>query len=351
MRKSMVQPGHSGGGERFGSWGPGRAPARGDGAPARALTRSYTGSFRCRSPTGARARLDFPKGGLVKYDGTIPEAFMRRVAIVAAVLAFAGFVFAQAGCQRYELEPVNPKALGAKTEPHLIAGSRLQPYVMLVVDRSGSMDDAAGTSGGTKWNDLKANFSGSNGFLVQNGSAAQFGLILFSGGTDDNTSCVPGTVVKAVGTPSDEIVQMINQTKPFGGTPTAASLQAVLSDAKMNTPEQGRDRFVMLLTDGAPNCSNASPPPDPTTCTLTGGGSKSSSCLDDVATIDSRARAFAPSSSASARTPLTRIRTHTKCSTPPLSPEVSPRRKSPDSTRPTAAPISPRHWPRSEPSS
>ncbi len=196
-----------------------------------------------------------------------------------AVTALAASIFALASCQHYEADPVTPVSIGAVSEPHLIQGARTPPYVMLVIDQSGSMSQEV--SGATsKLDDVKDKFAGASGFLVSAGAGAVFGLIQFPTGK----VCDPGAVVRPVGSATDDIRQSINAAVAQGGTPTAASLQAVLTDAKMSTPEAGRDRFVMLLTDGAPNCNaslNAS------TCTSTGGtcNPQSECCLDDDATI------------------------------------------------------------------
>jgi len=207
---------------------------------------------------------------------------MRRDTFVSALLvsmAAAASALVQVGCQSYELDPVDPKAVGAKTETHKIDGSLLAPYVMLVVDRSGSMKDFT-TAGSTKWKDLVANFTASNGFLVRYGSSIDFGLILFA----DGDSCNPGSVVATVGTPVDQIVQMINAASPGGSTPTAESLKAVVNDSRMSTPVAGRSRFVMLLTDGSPNCNSSL---STSTCVFADPDctGRAACCLDDQATI------------------------------------------------------------------
>lgn len=198
---------------------------------------------------------------------------MRRVAMRAAATALAASIFVLANCQRYEAEPVTPVALGAVTEPHLIEGARTPPYVMLVVDRSGSMN-------GGKLNDVKDKFASDGGFLAKTGAGAQFGLILFAGGEQ----CRAGSIVQPVGASTDAVRQTLQSATSIGGTPTAASLSAVLDDPKMNTPEAGRDRFVMLLTDGAPNCNSSL---DASNCRRTTGtcNPPSQCCLDDDATI------------------------------------------------------------------
>lgn len=204
---------------------------------------------------------------------------MRRVTIVAAAAILAASVVILASCQSYEAEPVTPVALGAVTEPHLIQGKRTPPYVMLVVDRSGSMNDAI-SGGTTKLLDVKDKFASGNGFLAKTGSGAEFGLVLYS--SDDD--CQSGAIIQPVGASIAQVQQSINNATAKGGTPTAGSLKAVLDDPKMSTPQAGRDRYVMLLTDGAPNCNSQL---DPNTCTPTDGcGTKTwKCCLDDNATV------------------------------------------------------------------
>jgi Mg-chelatase subunit ChlD len=197
---------------------------------------------------------------------------MRRVTMVAAAVAVAVSVISLANCQRYEAEPVSPRAFGTVTEPHVIQGAKTPPYVMLVVDRSGSMQ-------GQKLNDVKNKFASASGFLAKTGAGAEFGLILFG---NTAQTCQPGTIVQPVGASTDQVRQSINSAISTGGTPTAASLKAVLDDPKMNTPEAERDRFVMLLTDGAPNCNPALNDCARTTGTCDPGWQ---CCLDDVATI------------------------------------------------------------------
>jgi hypothetical protein len=187
---------------------------------------------------------------------------------VAAVLALI-----HAGCQAYEFEPVESKAIETKTDTVPIVGQKKPPYVMLVVDQSGSMKTGAlgggqncttdGTPNGAydpntldsvscKWNELRKTFTDpTNGFLKENGSVANWGLILFS----SDGHCAAGNIEAGVGSNVNDIIAKINGAMPNGGTPTAGSLKRVLDDPKMKVAEAGRDRLVMLLTDGAPNCN------------------------------------------------------------------------------------------------
>ena len=129
--------------------------------------------------------------------------------------------------------------------------------VLVLLDRSGSMDTAYGSSTryqsvATRLSDLVATYSahvrfgyqempgrqGCDGQLVS-GCCASPPLV---GIADDNALAVTAALASAQ--PMD------------GNTPTAASLQAAL--AYYETLADGIDnRFVLLATDGAPNCTLA----------------------------------------------------------------------------------------------
>ncbi|HEY3450242.1 MAG TPA: vWA domain-containing protein [Myxococcales bacterium] len=177
-------------------------------------------------------------------------------------------------CQAYQFEEIEPKFIGAKTESYAIPSEKKPPNLMLVVDRSGSMTEAAdgsavgcaqngeydsGSQVPCKWNDLKRLLASEGGFLATNAGIVNFGLVRFAG----NDFCGEGKVDSYIGKDTeaaqsaDAVAKLLNDSKPKGGTPTALSLDHVLDDSRMRTAEDGRDRFVMLLTDGAPNCNPA----------------------------------------------------------------------------------------------
>jgi hypothetical protein len=159
---------------------------------------------------------------------------------------------------------------------------------MLLVDRSGSMEDSAegvtgtctgpsgqysGRSSDCKWNNLLDVLLGpvgttGQGFLANLDAAfsdstdpARIGLTNFSGSSSNPVStaeaCSTGQVLVTVG-PGNEsaISSALLQTTPAGGTPTAATL-GILPPAfpgpDSSLPVQ-RANYVILLTDGAPNC-------------------------------------------------------------------------------------------------
>lgn len=224
-------------------------------------------------------------------------------------------------CQGYQFEEVTPRFIGAKTESHTVPSEKLAPNLMLVVDRSGSMKQAADGSGqcctlngsmngeydpaspvACKWNDLKHLLGSQDGFLATNASTVNFGLVLFAG----DASCTEGSVRSYLGEDGEAaasaaaVARLINDEKPAGGTPTAKSLKHVMDDSRMRIAEAGRDRFVMLLTDGAPNCNDANEAlcraclDDPTVCYQAGqckptdpcdAAFMGSGCLDENETV------------------------------------------------------------------
>ncbi|HCF58680.1 MAG TPA: hypothetical protein DFS52_11895 [Myxococcales bacterium] len=184
------------------------------------------------------SRLLFPSLGLVALGG-----------------------IALAACQSYEFEEVTPKAFGAVTEDIVITGKMLPPYIMLVVDKSGSMNQPAYSGSTTsKWDDLLGAFSDQQtGFLPKSKEIARFGLALFPASTGEG--CHPGPVSVSLNAEADNVDTIIGQlgaVTPEGGTPTALTIEKAAADPALVNEEPGRLRFVMLLTDGLPNC-NPSP--------------------------------------------------------------------------------------------
>jgi hypothetical protein len=201
-----------------------------------------------------------------------------------ALLLCAGLV---AGCQTYDFEPVTPLAITVPTTEVTLAVRTSTPNLMLLVDTSGSMLDpmdssrttcrtAEGflcrgqecpTSCPTRWRALQGAMGS---FLDTYGGVARMGLATYPGqqrvlgqqcgGTQSLQLDLPASedatslrdharVVKEalLKIPEDE------ENGPSGGTPTGASLQFMGSLPQLQTSE--RTDFVLLLTDGLPNCN------------------------------------------------------------------------------------------------
>jgi hypothetical protein len=208
------------------------------------------------------------------------------------------------GCQTYDFEPVDPLAIKQPTIEEVIQARSLKPNVMMLVDTSGSMDDPTQCKTPpcpSRWAALQ---TAMDGFLSQNGALARLGLATYPGRKEINGQLCGATEASElhVALPADAIeddvalseqaskvnavIQAISSGKggiannqTGGGTPTNASLRFLgelpaLQDAQ-------RADFILLLTDGLPNCNpnnpNAYPSPE---CRCT-----SSNCQGSVSSI------------------------------------------------------------------
>ncbi|MFO0675046.1 MAG: vWA domain-containing protein [Polyangiaceae bacterium] len=127
------------------------------------------------------------------------------------------------------------------------------PNIYFVLDRSGSMQD------GGKWDTTRSVLTSLIGKL---GPRARFGAALFPDPRADALSCASGREVMAVRPGDAGSTKVIGPTKgafltatnvpASGGTPTAATLRALRP-----TLVAGKGRtFVVLATDGGPNCAD-----------------------------------------------------------------------------------------------
>lgn len=172
------------------------------------------------------------------------------------------------------------------SEDSFHAGDVLPPRILLVIDKSLSMNDAAPGYPGSKW---QATRDVLNTVVTGLEDSADFGLILFPHGASQDDPCRAGAldVVVAPGGAS-EIVERLDVTTPAGGTPTAATLRAAFL-ALSGMPSDGGRRVVVLATDGGPNCN---PDLDLSVCTCVGTGDACNyvlNCLDDENTVSAAA--------------------------------------------------------------
>lgn len=220
------------------------------------------------------------------------------------------FVFA-AACQTYDFEPVSPIAISQTTQSRNVVARNLTPNLMLLVDKSGSMNAPLNPSGPTcngcsgsacpascptRVSELK---SAMNTFLTTSSTVARVGLAFFpsedrAGETAFSpTGCRPTRDI-AVELPPPSTsdmdtaplamnAQRVNMqlqglftTVPVtGGTPTGPSLTFLGSYAGLLDDRDNRQDFVLLLTDGLPNCNpnnplscSSMPAPPSNLCTL-----------------------------------------------------------------------------------
>lgn len=242
-----------------------------------------------------------------------------------------------AACQTYDFEPVEPLAISQTTETRRIEARARKPNLMLLVDTSGSMTAPVNpalaacklgngqTCGAdannpcntavcpTRWSDLQSAMSS---FLEENGTIARIGLATYPNPTtptgevagcgatsalsvalptgdleDDNTLKTNSSAARAA-------LQAIKNSRsgtsdrsqiPTGGTPTSTSLQFLGSRPELQSTD--RADFVVLLTDGLPNCNAKFPKPYPDpTCfcilaTCDNELAKTVGCLDTDASV------------------------------------------------------------------
>lgn len=124
------------------------------------------------------------------------------------------------------------------------------PTLYFVLDRSGSMQTE------DKWTQVRVTV----GKIMRSlGPRANFGATVFPGNSQD--SCQPGEEIMSVragdppssGIDGPTTTALLSATRvlPSGGTPTGATLEVVRTNLSKVT---GRS-FVILATDGAPNCN------------------------------------------------------------------------------------------------
>lgn len=176
--------------------------------------------------------------------------------------------------------------------------------VLLVVEKSGSMADPLGGTQLSKWLALNSALTTT---LAGAPGRVSFGLELFPGAnvTDQSADlCAVPDAATAIDVPIGDvsttaplIVDALAATQPGGGSPASAALARAYD---YFTTGAGKDltgeRYVVLVTDGGPNCNSASQPCASDHCTvnldgqcgLSGGASccavirTANQCVDDV---------------------------------------------------------------------
>ena len=211
-------------------------------------------------------------------------------------------------CQTYDVEPVTPIAISQTTQTKNVVSRQLKPNLMILVDKSGSMNaplnssaPTCGTCSGatcpatcpTRISELR---TAMGQFLTTSSTVARMGLAFFPKGEDATfspTGCAPtreisvdlpapstndmdNTPLTMNATTVNQRIQSLGSAIPVtGGTPTAGALTFLGSYAGLLDDRDNRQDFVLLLTDGLPNCNPANPlscssmpPPPGNLCTL-----------------------------------------------------------------------------------
>jgi hypothetical protein len=227
----------------------------------------------------------------------------RSFAVLVSSLVLAGV--ASAGCGSRtglgsDLAGTGPEEPKTPTSLTCVAGSfQLRPSsteVLFVIDRSGSMSgpfpgDPNGRSKWTLLHDALVPMVASLTKKVTVG-AKFFPEAHDPAFTDPSVACaVLSSVDFAPSSQPGDFLSVFETTKPAGGTPTADALRASV-DYLTGRDDRAVSKFIVLATDGAPNC-NGDPSLDPKTCVCTTldpngcrtGDVNSYNCLDDVRTV------------------------------------------------------------------
>jgi len=249
------------------------------------------------------------------------------IALAAACLATG------LACQTYEFVPVEPLSISQEDSSTPIVIKKFKPNVMVLVDKSGSMDqpiDATlpactttfglcGTGASAKTNPCNPTFCPTrwselnlalDSFLQSQAQTVRFGLSFFPepAAGAEQPNCIPTTAAR-VDLPVDPqddsaatLGQLSNQARAAlaaiksqnpvgpsgtgGATPTGPSLSFFADYGPLQDPL--RLELILLLTDGLPNC-NASITAEACTCTAAADScppaGNPENCLDKDRTV------------------------------------------------------------------
>jgi hypothetical protein len=136
----------------------------------------------------------------------------------------------------------------------LVHGS--PPDLLIVLDKSGSMNEYGG--GGSKWDQVRA-------ALAQTVTSLQnqirWGLQFFPA---DDTCGTQGPAVDIGPGNASAITNAMGLTSPDGATPTAEALRT--AGNYLSSLPDGDPKYILLATDGAPNCGGSGGPMVCTSC-------------------------------------------------------------------------------------
>lgn len=164
-------------------------------------------------------------------------------------------------------EPTGPDAGGGCTAL-LPLEPNLPPQLLIVLDRSGSMEE--------RWADV----TGAINQVVADVTTPQWGMSFFptsSTAPGEQCNVDPVAVPVATGT-AGAIAAVIAANGPYGVTPTQAAIGE--AGAYLMTLTEPNPKYIILITDGNPNCApapNCTCPPGwadngASQCQLVGGG-------------------------------------------------------------------------------
>jgi len=220
---------------------------------------------------------------------------MRTAAFGLIGLALGG---AGLACQSYNMEGVDPQTvIAVETSGTFTAGK--PPALLIVQDRSGSMEICFGAGGGGGGQRCDSNGDGTvdrdgssrmhvsqrvmTNVLQSHRDEVLFGLVLYGVDGADPACGDPQTIATPGLEATSDVIAAYQSdpsiVDPNGGTPTTRALlearDALLDEnGKLRMPE--RDNYVVLVTDGLMNCNLDHPMPcicaNDSGCPTTDGG-------------------------------------------------------------------------------
>lgn len=138
-----------------------------------------------------------------------------------------------------------------------VGAERVTPNVILIVDRSGSMDDNEFPegSGVTRWVALRdALLDEPEGLLFSLQASVRYGLVTYDQ-SDSPSGCPDLETIPSAISNYDTIDDRYSRLNPRGGTPTGDSIVEILDrlDDLVPTSDPGDPTIFVLATDGEPD--------------------------------------------------------------------------------------------------
>jgi hypothetical protein len=147
-----------------------------------------------------------------------------------------------------------------------VESGRLAPDILIVLDRSLSMQAE------NRW---APSVMAVQQITAELQGRVAFGLMTFpgtgggggggrGGGNGQDLTCAPGSLnVPVASNSAGMIANALNNMRPGGATPTAVTLAAARDEIQkldVDPDAKPRPKYVLLVTDGAPNCTDGMPP-------------------------------------------------------------------------------------------